>query len=154
MLTTSAPRIISARFHGVLDYAVGLLLIASPWLFRFSGDPVAAAVPVVMGGGAIFYSLFTRYPLSVYGVIPFNAHLVLDLLSGLFLVVSPWLCMFQNSVRWPHVVFGLLEIGVVILTGFRSAAAGDATPGHFADPANATGRARAVPVTASSGRPL
>ena len=30
-------RFIPTRAHGVLDYIVGLLLIASPWIFNFAG---------------------------------------------------------------------------------------------------------------------
>jgi hypothetical protein len=156
-----APRLISARVHAVLDYAFGALLAVSPWLFGFADAPIAAAVAMSVGGGAILYSLFTRYPattripLSIYGVLPFNAHLGLDLASGLFLIVSPWFCMFADRIWWPHVVFGLLEVGVTLLTGFRGATAADAAardPGSARRHA-ASGEGLAHPPRAS-GRPV
>ena len=129
--TTPAPRLIPVRVHAALDYLVGALLCAAPWLFGFADAPIAMAVAVCMGSGAIVYSLFTRYPtatrvpLSAYGVIPFNAHLALDLASGLFLIASPWLCMFASRIVWPHVTVGLLEVGVTLLTGFQGSTAAE-----------------------------
>jgi xanthine/uracil/vitamin C permease (AzgA family) len=130
---TPASHLIPIRVHAILDYVVGALLMAAPWLFGFADDPIAMAVAVSMGGGAILYSLFTRYPLAIYPVIPLNAHLTLDLLSGLFLIASPWLCMFADRIWWPHVLVGVLEVGVTLLTGFRGPAPLPATermPGH------------------------
>jgi hypothetical protein len=31
-------KVISTRTHGIMDYLMGVLLIASPWLFKFSRD--------------------------------------------------------------------------------------------------------------------
>jgi hypothetical protein len=109
-------KIIPRNVHGVLDYLVGLLLAASPWLFGFADHGPATAIPVVLGLGALLYSLLTAYELGLVRAIPFHIHLMLDLVSGLFLAVSPWLFSFSHRVYWPHLTFGLLEMGVVLLT--------------------------------------
>ncbi len=109
-------RIIPRNVHGILDYVVGLLVAVSPWLFGFADGGAATIVPVVLGLGALAYSLFTAYELGVLRVIPFGTHLVLDLLSGLLLAVSPWLFGFSHHVYVPHLVFGLLEIGASVMT--------------------------------------
>ena len=52
------------RIHGVLDYTVGALLIALPFLLGFGGG-AQTWVPVALGAAAIVYSLFTDYELGV-----------------------------------------------------------------------------------------
>jgi hypothetical protein len=109
-------KIISTKAHGVLDYLVGILLIASPWLFNFAQGGPETTVPVVLGITTIIYSLLTNYEYSIANVIPFSAHLVLDTLSAIFLGLSPWLLGFADTVMLPHVIFGILELGAVLMT--------------------------------------
>jgi hypothetical protein len=46
-------RFIPTRIHGIMDYAMGLLLIAAPWIFRFNRGGAETWVPVILGIGAI-----------------------------------------------------------------------------------------------------
>lgn len=108
--------ILSRRAHGFLDYLVGLLLILSPKLFGFDIGGAAAMLPVILGASALIYSLFTNYELGLVKLLPFKTHLTLDVMSGLVLAVSPWLFQFADRVWVPHLVFGLLEIGAVLMT--------------------------------------
>src|SRR4051812_47089567 len=87
-------RVIPTRVHGVLDYVVGALLIAAPWLFHFNEGGAETWVPVVLGAGAILYSLCTDYELGLLRLIPMATHLMLDLGSGVLLALSPWLFGF------------------------------------------------------------
>lgn len=113
----SAQRIISTRAHGVLDYLIGALLIAAPWLLGFAHHRGAATwLPVVLGAGAMIYSLFTNYEFGLVRVLPMKLHLGLDFCSGLLLAASPWLFGFADSVWLPHVAFGIFEIGAALLT--------------------------------------
>jgi hypothetical protein len=100
----------------MLDYLVGLLLIAAPWLFGFADNDTATWVTVAVGVAALVYSLITDYELSVVKVLPMSAHLALDAMSGAFLAVSPWLFGFSEEVWIPHVVVGLFEIGAALMT--------------------------------------
>jgi hypothetical protein len=109
-------KILSSRTHGVLDYLVGLLLIVSPWLFDFAQNGAETWIFVALGAGAIVYSLLTRYEMGVVGLIPFKAHLAIDVISGILLAASPWLFGFADYVYLPHVIFGVLEIGVALMT--------------------------------------
>ncbi len=110
-------RFLPTRIHGALDYLMGVLLIASPWLFGFA-DAGGAAVwlPVVLGLGALAYSLFTDYELGLVRKIPMPTHLMLDLGSGVLLAVSPWLFGFADVVWVPHLVLGLVEVGAALMT--------------------------------------
>lgn len=112
-------RFIPTKIHGVLDYLMGLLLIASPWIFGFADGGAAQWVPIVLGLGALVYSLLTRYELGAVPVIPMPTHLGLDLASGLLLAASPWLFGFAEAVFWPHLILGLLEVGASLTTKTR-----------------------------------
>ncbi len=109
-------KVISTRAHGVLDYVVGGLLIASPWLFDFARGGVETWLPVILGAGAILYSLVTDYELGAVRKLSMRSHLWLDALSGVLLAASPWLFGFAEYVYLPHLIIGLAEIGVAMMT--------------------------------------
>ena len=109
-------KIISTRVHGMLDYTMGLLLIISPWLLGFAEGGPATSVPVVLGAGAIVYSLLTNYELGAAQVISMPAHLWLDGICGLILALSPWLFGFAEYVYLPHLILGILEVGAAAMT--------------------------------------
>jgi hypothetical protein len=52
---------------------------------------------------------------------PFSVHMVVDVASGLLLAASPWLFGFADRIWWPHLVVGLIEIAVPLLTGRQPA---------------------------------
>ena len=112
-------RFIPTRVHGYVDYLMGALLIAAPWLFGFYAGGAETWVPVVLGAGVILYSLLTDYELGAAKSIGMPAHLWLDGLGGLFLAVSPWLFGFADLVAWPHLLFGILEVGAALTTHTR-----------------------------------
>ncbi len=113
-------RFIPTKVHGILDYVVGIALIAAPWLFGFAamGGP-AVIIPVVLGIGLIVYSLFTKYEWGPFGFIPMPVHLVFDIVASLFLALSPWIFGFSTeapNVWLPHVVVGIAVIVVVLFS--------------------------------------
>jgi hypothetical protein len=108
--------IFSTRVHGILDYLLGALLIASPWVLGFATGGPAQWVPLGVGTAVVLYSLFTDYELGVVRKIQVPAHLLLDALGGVLLIVSPWLFGFDEWVWMPHVVFGAIELLAAMLT--------------------------------------
>lgn len=124
-------RFIPTKVHGVLDYLVGIALIAAPWLFGFAsmGGP-AVVIPVILGVGLIVYSLLTSYEWGSIKLIPMPVHLVFDVVASLFLALSPWLFGFVSASpnAWvPHVVVGITVILVVIFSEPQPATAKLAT---------------------------
>jgi hypothetical protein len=109
-------QVIPTRVHGMLDYLVGALLVASPWLFDFHWGGAETWVPIVLGVSAILYSMCTNYELGLFRLIPMPTHLMLDLASGLLLALSPWLFSFSDRVWVPHVVIGFIEISTALMT--------------------------------------
>lgn len=112
-------RFMTTRMHGMADYLVGIVLIIAPYIFGFADGSAAQWIPQILGVGAIVYSLLTDYELGAMRVIPMPVHLGIDFMSGLLLLASPWLFGFADRVYWPHVIFGLIEIGASLTTQTR-----------------------------------
>lgn len=109
-------RFIPTNVHGVIDYVVGVVLIAAPWLFGFYAGGAESVVPLVLGAVVILYSLFTDYEAGMVRTIPVPVHLALDGVVGLVLLLSPWLFGFAALVLYPHLVVGMLVIVAALTT--------------------------------------
>ena len=109
-------RFIPTRIHGAIDYLTGLGLIMAPFVLGFADDGAAQWVPMLLGVAILIMSIMTDYELSLAKVIPMPLHLGVDALGGLLLAASPWLFGFADQVFWPHLIIGLMEIGVSLMT--------------------------------------
>lgn len=107
---------INTRTHGIIDYATGALLLVAPYLFGFATGGIEQWLPQVIGAMIILMSLFTDYELSMTRAIPLRVHLGMDMATGALLAVSPWLFGFADVIWWPHLLVGLMEIVVVLMT--------------------------------------
>jgi hypothetical protein len=114
-------RMIPTKTHAGMDYAVGLLLIASPWLFGFADESTAATWIAVLAGIAMLgLSMITEYEGGLLArLIPMRTHLLADAGLGLLLAVSPWLFGFadEGTNAWlPFVAIGLGEVASAVTT--------------------------------------
>jgi SPW repeat len=109
-------RVFPTRVHGVVDYAMGLLLIVARWLFGFAAWGAETWVPAILGIGAIGYSFFTDYDLGLIRALPMRTHLVLDAGLGVFLAASPWIFGFADLVYLPQLILGLVAITAALTT--------------------------------------
>jgi hypothetical protein len=109
-------RFFTTRLHGMLDYLVGLLLIAAPWVLGFYAGGAETWVTVAIGAIIVGYSLVTDYELAFQRRLQVPLHLWLDGLIGVLLAVSPWLFAFDQRVWAPHVILGLLLAFAAFLT--------------------------------------
>jgi hypothetical protein len=109
---------ISARIHGVLDYATVAAFLNAPMVFGFHGTP--AAIVYWLAGLHLLVTGFTDFPLGLFKMIPFRVHGVIDLLAGIFLLVSPWLFGFasDNAARNFFIAIGVITFVVVALTDY------------------------------------
>jgi len=112
-------RLIPTKFHAPLDYIVGAVLVAGPWIFQYSDSGAATAISIVLGIGLIAYSLFTNYELGLWKVAPMAVHNVIDIVAGALLAASPWLFGFADDGAnfWvPFVVIGVAAIFLGLTT--------------------------------------
>ena len=112
-------RFLSTRVHGIMDYLTGGLLIVVPYLLGFADGTAAQYVPQILGVAIIGMSLMTDYEYAVARVIPMGLHLGVDILGGLLLAASPWLFGFADRVMWPHLIVGIMEVGLALMTRTR-----------------------------------
>jgi type IV secretory pathway VirB2 component (pilin) len=103
-------RFIPTRIHGILDYLVGIILIAAPWLLDFNRGGAETWVPVIIGIVILLQTIMTDFEVGMVRMIPMGTHLTMDFFIGLFLAASPWLFGFADFVWVPHVIFGVVAI--------------------------------------------
>jgi hypothetical protein len=102
--------------HGIADYAVGGLLLVAPWLLGFSDHSTATLVTMAFGAATIGYSLMTDYELSAVPLLPMRWHLLLDAISAGLLIGSPFIFDFSDRTWVPHLVVGIVEASVTVMT--------------------------------------
>lgn len=113
-------KLIDTKTHGYLDYFMGIFLIAAPYVFNLDKEGSESTVLYALGAAALVYSIITRYELGLIKIIPMKVHLLLDVLSGIFLAASPWLLGFADKVYLPHLILGIIEIGAGLMTNSQS----------------------------------
>ena len=113
-------KLISTKVHTVIGLIVGVVLLFAPKIFGFDDNAAAATVPIVVGIFIILNELITTSPFSPLKLVPMKIHIVLDVVTGLFLAISPWLFNFMDTAQpgqWiPHLAVGLMVAGYALLT--------------------------------------
>lgn len=107
---------ISTRVHGLLDYLLGGLLVAVPWLLSFPAGGPQRWVPVGVGAVLLLYSAFTDYEYGMVRRIQMPVHLWGDGLGGVLLAASPWLWGFDHQVWIPYVAVGAFQVLISIIS--------------------------------------
>lgn len=109
--------IISLKVHGVLDYAAGLVITFSPWLFGFAGLGGAPLyVPLLLGSMQLVMAIFSNHSLGFIKVLPMQLHLVIDMIAGVILIAAPWVYGFYHFVYLPHLLLGIMSFLAGLLT--------------------------------------
>lgn len=118
-------KILTTKIHGVLDYAVSIILILTPLMFGFAESGNASfLIPRILGVAIVILGLLTKYEFGLIKIIFMKAHIAADYVIGIFLALSPWLFGFsKESVNiWvPHLVIGLLIFGITLVTQSETA---------------------------------
>ncbi|HYH51027.1 MAG TPA: hypothetical protein VEG38_15880 [Acidimicrobiia bacterium] len=113
------PKPIDSTLHGLTDYSVGtFLLTAFPKLAGIEGTRSARQVRTA-GAFHVGYSLLTRYPLGAVKVLPYKAHLALDVAGAIALAATPFATgqWTKGGRCWrPHVGLALFELASLAMT--------------------------------------
>jgi hypothetical protein len=114
-------QVIPTRMHGMMDYVIGALLIASPWIFGFSDESATAKWTfVVIGAVLLLTSMATNYELGLMHVVPMHMHLWADAVAGIVLALSPWIFGYANDTGtngWlPALIIGIAELGTAAMS--------------------------------------
>src|SRR5947207_3070853 len=109
----SLAKLIPITLHGIADYAVGLLLIITPFLMAFNdgnGGNVATWVGVVVGAAVIVVSALTDYPYSLVKLIPIQLHSLADYAVGILLIIVPIVAYAGTTAAAVQIVLGAAVI--------------------------------------------
>jgi hypothetical protein len=109
-------KFINIKTHAFLDYFMGLFLVVAPFIFHLNRQSPEGLLFYVLGATLLIYSMLTDYEFSLLKIIPMKVHLLLDVLSGIFLAASPWIFNFADRIYIPHLILGILEIGAGLMT--------------------------------------
>jgi hypothetical protein len=85
---------ISARAHGVLDYATVAAFLNAPLVLGFGGTP--AVIVYWLAGIHLLMTGCTDFPLGVFKWIPFKIHGAIELVAAVLLIVAPWIFGFSD----------------------------------------------------------
>ena len=109
---------VSARVHGVLDYATVAAFLNAPMVFGFHGTP--AAIAYWLAGVHLLMTGCTNFPVGFFMWIPFKVHGVIELLAGIFMLVAPWIFGFAQdaAARNFFVAMAIILLVVVALTDY------------------------------------
>ena len=110
---------IPAFVHGLLEYAAGILLVASSFLFDFKSDGATAA-SIVAGVLIIVIAASTALPTGLIKSIPVQAHVVLDYILAGLLIASPFIFGFTSdgTATAFFIVLGIVYLLMTIATRF------------------------------------
>lgn len=116
-------RFLTPTVHGVLDYAAALGLIVLPFILNLGAtSPVALWLSVAGGIGLIGYSLATDYSFGLLRMLPFRAHIVLDLAAAAAFAVAPFLFGWSGLTMAYYLTMAGGVIAVVLVTGSEDVA--------------------------------
>jgi len=106
---------ISTKFYGVINYAVVILLLCTPWYLGYYHNAeyyyiggAALFLPLLFGWIQFIMAVFSNNPHGLIKVFPMQMHLFLDVITGSFLLASPFVFGFSEKSFWPQVLIGAL----------------------------------------------
>ena len=103
-------RSIGATSHGIIDYALAILLATGPSMMGFSGRQ--ATWSYLFAAMLFAMSVVTRYPLGIVKIVGLPIHGFVELLLALCLIAAPW---FGNFVAGVHSRNFYWTVGVMML---------------------------------------
>jgi len=104
---------ISRQMHGAIDYLYSAIVPFMPEIAGYSDEEKAKLLSRILGGGAFAYSALTKSEWGIFKLLPFKAHLVIDLGVSLFALGSPWILGFSKNKAARN---ALIAIGAAGLT--------------------------------------
>jgi hypothetical protein len=110
---------VPAAVHGLVEYVVGVLFIAAPFLFDFDAS-AAKATSIVVGLLVLVMAATTEGPTGLIKELPVAAHAVVDYALAAGLVAAPFLFRFSDDTPATgfFITLGVLHLLLSIATRF------------------------------------
>ena len=105
---------INRQMHGVADYGYAPMMFAAPEISGFTGEEKAVKLSRIIGAGVLASTMLTKAEWGVYKVLPFKAHLALDVAVSVFTFAAPWLFGFSGNKKARNTFLAMAAIGTVV----------------------------------------
>lgn len=109
--------------HGIADYVYAPLVWMAPKIAGFYLLPQATLACRAASVGALTYSLLTNAEWGAAKLIPYKAHLAIDLAVGVASLAAPWMLGVQKNSRARNTLLLMgavsLVVGVLSVLGTR-----------------------------------
>ena len=114
------PRVV----HGLFEYAVGVLLIAAPFLLGYDDLNMPLGVSIATGVIILVLASITQGPTGLVQQLPVSAHVTFDFLLAIFLIAAPFILGFGDEAtpRNLFIALGVAHLLISIGTRYRDAA--------------------------------
>lgn len=106
----------TTKAHGILDYIMGFFFLLVPTFLRLNFNSAEGFILYVVGAFLLSYSALTNYEMGLIKLISVKMHLTLDIFSGIFLAVVPWVINIEAQARIPFVILGVIQIVAGVTT--------------------------------------
>ena len=98
---------INKEDHIIVDYTYAAIVPLLPELIGFENSQAAKYTCRILGAGALAYTLFTKAKRTPFSLIPFKAHLFIDVTVSLLAIATPWLSRFARNTDARNTLFGV-----------------------------------------------
>ena len=105
---------ISREVHGIADYLYAPLVFAAPEIAGFGQNKQAATLCQVIGAGVLASTISTKAEWGILRVVPFKAHIALDVAVSLFSLAAPWICGFSKNEKARNTFIAMGTVGAVV----------------------------------------
>ncbi len=101
--------------HGFLaDYPYAALIATAPETVGFTENQTATTLSRVVGVAVTGLSLLTRYEAGVVRVVPYRAHLAIDIATGGLALAAPWMFGFARNRRARNTFLAAGAVALVV----------------------------------------
>src|SRR5687767_13911397 len=111
------PRVV----HGLLEYVVGVFLIAAPFLLGYDNLNMPLGVSIATGVIVLVLAAITEGPTGLVQQFPVSAHVTFDFLLAIFLIAAPFILGFGDdpTPRNLFIALGVAHLLISIGTRYR-----------------------------------
>jgi hypothetical protein len=107
-------RPISRQMHGIADYIYAPVMFFAPKIAGFEEEDNASSICNIVASGVLVSTILTRAEWGLFRVLPFRAHLILDVAVSLSSLAAPWIFGFASNVRARNTFVAMGAVGAVV----------------------------------------
>ncbi|WP_421945405.1 hypothetical protein [Pedobacter sp.] len=112
-------KIISPKFHAVIDYIMVMFLLISSDLFDLSDS--ATLLTYILGGVHFLLTILTRFSGGIFKIIPIKLHGIIEFVVSIVLVILAFTVFKGNIIDEIYFAcLGLLILIVFVLTDYKN----------------------------------